>query len=142
MAKEVDRVEPEAVEVEDSGNASPVAVDIVAHSPAGGGVVAPGEYIGGSPNAEVVFDNSVLLGQSIAHGIESLGGLGGGPVIAIRSQVRVEVGGASAVVVGLGIIRVAEEVLVLPIVRNVAVVVLEVVNSPRSEGRGISVLIT
>ena len=79
VAPKVDRVQLERVHVDDVHEGAPVWLDVIAHAPAYGRAITPGEHISRPPDAQVVNDLARLLLQSIAHSVEPLSRLGLGP---------------------------------------------------------------
>lgn len=67
-----------------------------------------------------------MLGERVAHAVEAFGGLGLAPVVAVGGELGVLVAAACAVEADLGAVFFAEDVLVLPVAGDVAVVAVTV----------------
>jgi hypothetical protein len=99
----------------------------------------PGGDVRLTPFADGVENHAVLRLERVTHGAETLGCVGSRLVIA--GWIRTDEAGAGAVgdvvVVVVGVVWDAENVLVSQIEGNVTVVVSEVVDAPFGEGVGV-----
>lgn len=89
---------------------------------------APLVYISEAPDTDGQQDFPILLAQCIPHTLISLRCVGGAPIIIVRSKLIIFVRIAGAVVGDLHLTGIwgTVHVLVLPLFRDVAVIVLEV----------------